>query len=136
MTLLAANSIYSNNSAYNSGVQFLTSGGIENAKTCKVYANFNSSGSINYSFNVSSVTINGLGDFTINFSNAASTSYHSSFSHCSADGEYGRSYNCVLGYYSSTSSSLRLVSRGSGPYGGRGEYNGKTYDPMSMGAFW
>lgn len=132
MAILAANSIYSNDSSYNGTVQYLSSSGTEIGKFCKAYVSFNYYGSIFYSFNVSSVTYNGENYYTVNFSYSAPTAYFSSFSHCSSDGQGGSSYNCVMGYYSATTSSLTILARGSDPYGGISVYR----DAIFAGAFW
>lgn len=53
--------------------QFNDGGGTQVGTLCRAWVNFvGSSGSITASFNVSSVTRNGTGDYTINFTNALS----------------------------------------------------------------
>lgn len=56
-----------------SPVVFQTSTGTEVGQLCRAWVNFNgttSPGTIRASFNVSSVTKNGAGDYTVNFTNA------------------------------------------------------------------
>jgi len=140
MAILSRNEIYSNDSSYNGTVQYVNSSGTEIGKFCKAYVSFNyyvtgpllGGPGMYSSFNVSSVTYNGGNYYTINFSYSAPTAYFSSFSHCSTDGEYGSSYNCVMGYYSATTSSLTIIARGSDPYGGRSVFR----DAIFAGAFW
>lgn len=57
--------------------QFNDGNGTQTGTLCRAWVNFNATGSsgsatINASFNTSSVTVNALGDFTINFTNAFS----------------------------------------------------------------
>lgn len=50
---------------------FQNTSGVEIGQLCKAWVNFaGSTGTRNASFNVSSVTRNGVGDYTINFANA------------------------------------------------------------------
>jgi hypothetical protein len=51
--------------------------------SAKAWVNFNGSGgAINASYNVSSITVNGTGDYTINFTNAMASSNYSITSCC------------------------------------------------------
>lgn len=52
--------------------QFKDSNGVEQGELCRAWVNFNGSGTvaIRTSFNVSSITDNGVGDYTVNFTNA------------------------------------------------------------------
>ena len=62
-----ANGIYSNDMLFNSGY-----GSVATAYGCRAWVNFNGTGTvaINASGNVTSITDNGVGDYTVNFTNA------------------------------------------------------------------
>ena len=70
-TALNLDAILANGS---STTKTLTTGAITSPTAAKAWVNFNGVGTvvINDSFNVSSVTDNGVGDFTVNFTNALS----------------------------------------------------------------
>jgi hypothetical protein len=71
MSTLAVTNIQSQSSG--TLPSFQDSGGVERGRMCVAFVNFNgttSPGTIRSSFNVSSVTKNGTGDYTINFTNA------------------------------------------------------------------
>ena len=75
MSILRVTDIRSNGSTFNDIVTHSNSGGTENARHCRAYVNLGSGSgtpSIRSNFNVNSVTDNGAGDFTVNFSNALS----------------------------------------------------------------
>jgi len=57
---------------YNDAVKFINSSGTENGQLCKAWVNFNGTGTvaIRSSFNVSSITDNGTGNYTVNFANS------------------------------------------------------------------
>ena len=79
MAILESNSIRGNSSSFNSPVQFLTSGGVENGTLCKAWVNFNGTGTvaIRDDFNVNTITDQGNGTYTINFSTALADSDYS-----------------------------------------------------------
>ena len=137
MAQVGANHLRSNASGFNDVVVHQNSGGTENGKLCRAFVQFNgNNGTINHSFNVTSVTNNGLGDFTITFTNTASTASFASAINASGEGEYGRSYNKTTGYLSSTTTTLRLNTRASGPNGGIGETYGIDYLNISAVIFY
>lgn len=81
--------------------------------SAKAWAKFNgTNGTINASYNVSSITVNGTGDFTVNFSNALTDANYSIV----ANGQRSSDVN-QLGIcgnpnaYTPTSSAVRLVNR-------------------------
>ena len=57
---------------YNDAVKFINSSGTENGQLCKAWVNFNGTGTvaIRSSFNVSSISDNGTGNYTVNFANS------------------------------------------------------------------
>jgi hypothetical protein len=71
MSTLAVTNIQSQSSG--TLPSFQDSGGVERGRLCRAFVNFDgttSPGTIRSSFNVSSVTKNGTGDYTVNFTNA------------------------------------------------------------------
>jgi hypothetical protein len=74
MSILRVDAIRDNGSGFNDVVTFANSGGTENGKLARAWVNFNGTGTvaIRAQFNVSSITDNGTGDYTVNFSNAMS----------------------------------------------------------------
>ena len=74
MASLTQTSVKSNGTAFNDVILLQNSDGIENAKLCRAWVNFSGGGTptVRVSFNVSSITDNGNGAYTVNFSNAMS----------------------------------------------------------------
>jgi hypothetical protein len=74
MSTLKTNKIQHLTSGFNNVVQFVDGAGTENGTLCRAWVNFNGTGTvaIRAQFNVSSITDNGTGDYTVNFSNALS----------------------------------------------------------------
>jgi len=64
-------------SASSAAPVFQNSSGTEKGQLAKVWVNFDGSGSERDDFNVSSVTDNGTGDYTVNFSNAMANANYS-----------------------------------------------------------
>jgi hypothetical protein len=88
----------------------------------KAWVNFNgSNGAINTSFNISSVTRNGGGDYTVNFTTAMPSAYYAISGTClPTTGQTGSSYGrAIVPRYDSvpTTSSFRFwtVTTGVGP---------------------
>ena len=82
----------SGNLKFNSGY-----GSVATAYGCRAWVNFNGTGTvaIRASGNVSSITDNGTGDYTVNFTTAlADTNYAA----VSMAGQYGGGVNATLGY--------------------------------------
>lgn len=77
----------SGNFAFNSGY-----GSVATAYGCRAWVNFNGTGTvaIRASGNVSSITDNGTGDYTVNFTNAMPDANYSFIGLCDAIGNYGR----------------------------------------------
>jgi len=89
---------------------------------CRAWVNFTgSSGAINQGFNVTSVTRNGAGDYTVTFTNALSNAYYAvSGSVLPTTSQTNTSYaRCIVLYYnvtpSTTSFRFQTVSGGIGP---------------------
>jgi hypothetical protein len=70
--------------------QWLNSDGTENYK-CRAWVNFNGTGTvaIRASGNVSSITDNGTGNYTVNFTNAMADANYSGFGSCGVGGYNG-----------------------------------------------
>ena len=80
MSTLKVNTVQHNTSGFNNVVQFTDGGGTQNGVLCRAWVNFDgtfgtspfttANGGIRAAFNVSSITDNGTGDYTVNFSNS------------------------------------------------------------------
>ena len=72
MSTLKVNTVQHNTSGFNNVVQFTDGAGTQNGTLCRAWVNFNGTGTvaIRASFNVSSITDNNNGDYTVNFSNS------------------------------------------------------------------
>lgn len=90
--------------------QFQNSAGTQIGTLCRTWVNFvGSSGSINASFNVSSITVNGSGDYTVNFTNAfADTAYS-----VASVGTFGDNALCFVGPNNGgrATGSVRVIAR-------------------------
>jgi hypothetical protein len=85
-------------------------GSAEQSGLCKAWANFNGTGTpaIRASFNVSSITDNGTGDYTVNFTTAlADANYAAVGTVGIGSGETRRDNNCICYSRSSSSASFR-----------------------------
>jgi hypothetical protein len=81
MSTLVTATVKSNSS---SPPAFQNSSGTQIGTLCRAWVNFNGTGTvaINAQFNVSSITDNGTGDYTVNFSNAMSDANYSTIGSC------------------------------------------------------
>jgi hypothetical protein len=72
MSTLKVTNIQSNGAGFNDVVSFQNSSGTQNGTLCRTWVNFNGTGTvaIRAQFNVSSITDNGTGDYTVNFATA------------------------------------------------------------------
>lgn len=74
--------------------QFNDGNGTQTGTLCRAWVNFNGTGTvaIRASFNVSSITDNGTGDYTVNFTNALADANYSVVATCSGNviGQTGR----------------------------------------------
>jgi hypothetical protein len=72
MSTLKVTNIQSNGAGFNDVVSFQNSSGTQNGTLCRTWVNFNGTGvvAIRASFNVSSITDNGAGSYTVNFTTA------------------------------------------------------------------
>ena len=127
MSTLKVNTVQHNTSGFNNVVQFTDGAGTQNGTLCRAWVNFNGTGTvaIRGSFNVSSITDNGTGDYTVNYTNSVSDS------NCSIlatggrnpDGTGGeRLTSTYIDRYSA--SSMRVLNNET--------YSGGTLDPPAM----
>jgi hypothetical protein len=72
MSTLKVTNIQSNGTGFNDVVNFQNASGTNNGTLCRAWVNFDGTGTpaIRDSFNVSSITDNGTGDYTVNFTTA------------------------------------------------------------------
>ena len=79
MSTLKVTNIQSNGSGFNDVVSFQNSSGTQNGTLCRTWVNFNGTGTvaIRAQFNVSSITDNGTGDYTVNFATALADANYS-----------------------------------------------------------
>lgn len=97
-----------------------TIGGSCLTQTCRAWVNFNGTGTvaIRASYNVSSITDNGVGDYTVNFTTAMPDANYAAISESNAEGVSGSSYLSMLCFNSQTVSSVRFTSKGDYPSSG------------------
>jgi hypothetical protein len=90
---------------------------------CRAWVNFNGTGTvaIRSSGNVSSITDNGVGDYTVNFTTAMPDANYAAVSESNAVGVSGSSYQSLLSFSSQTASSVRFTSVGDYPSGGNND---------------
>jgi hypothetical protein len=76
---------------------------------CRAWVNFNGTGTvaIRASFNVSSITDNGVGDFSINFTNAMPDALFS----VNGTGSQNNTYNCIVATNDKTYSNSTALAR-------------------------
>ena len=100
MSTLVTATVKSNSS---SPIAFQNSSGTEIGRMCRAFVNFNGTGvvAINAQFNVSSITDNGNGDYTLNFTNALSDQYYSTVGSCNRESGQG---DGILSLYASNGS--------------------------------
>jgi hypothetical protein len=116
MSTLKVTNIQSNGSGFNDVVSFQNSSGTQNGTLCRTWVNFNGADTvaIRASFNVSSITDNGTGDYTVNFATAlADANYAHLITNDSGSSIDARFSNTI----SALSSSLRFTTRFEGPNG-------------------
>ena len=91
MSTLKVDTVQHNTSGFNNVVTFADGAGTENGTLCRAWVNFNGTGtpSIFNDFNVSSISDEATGDYTINFSNALSNANYAVASIISVNGSSG-----------------------------------------------
>jgi hypothetical protein len=108
-TLTGVTSISSD--AANTPVVMQDSG--SNTNTCRAWVNFNGTGTvaIRASFNVSSITDNGTGDYTLNFTTAMPDANYAVTGTSSVGGASSGNGVCAVGNADPTTSACRVVAR-------------------------
>lgn len=91
---------------------FKDGNGTQIGTLCRAWVNFNGTGTvaIRASFNVSSITDNGTGDYTVNFTNAMSDA---NYAVTGVVGESATGGNSILETYTPVSGSVRVTTRAS-----------------------
>jgi hypothetical protein len=123
MSTLKTNKIQHLTSGFNNVVQFVDGAGTENGTLCRAWVNFNGTGTvaIRASFNVSSITDNGTGLYTVNFTNAMSDANYSTMAQCIACGIVAGLYvevtgTTACGTPTTSSTALRTITSGGTTY--------------------
>ena len=99
-------------SSFSTPTVFQNTSGTEVGQLCRAWVNFvGASGTRNGSFNVSSVTRNTTGDYTVNFTNAMADTVYSAVATTYRTPDAYASVSYVGAY---TSSSVRIINRGLG----------------------
>jgi hypothetical protein len=89
---------------------------VEIGQLCRAWVNFNGNGgAIRSFFNVSSITVNGTGDYRINYTNAFASANYSFVSSCSGNGGTNTGSATPLDQTDLLTTSTRIVTRGVGP---------------------
>lgn len=97
-----------NSLSANTTTIFQDNSGREMGQLCKAWVNFNGTGTvaIRDSFNVSSITDNGVGSYTVNLINAMSDTNYAPL----ATATSGTTPRCVIGAFVSTTSAIAVVT--------------------------
>lgn len=108
MSTLVTATVKSNSS---SPIAFQNSSGTENGRMCRAWVNFNGSGvvAIRGSFNVSSITDNDVGNYTVNLTNALSDANYAVVGMSAHNLAAVNGLRCVMGGSDYTSSSCRII---------------------------
>ena len=108
MSTLVTATVKSNNG---SPVAFQNSSGTEIGRMCRAWVNFNGSGvvAIRGSFNVSSITDNDVGNYTVNLTNALSDANYAVVGMSAHNLAAVNGLRCVMGGSDYTSSSCRII---------------------------
>lgn len=99
---------------------FNNSSGVEVGELCRAWVNFNGTGTvaIRASFNVSSITDNGVGDYTVNFTNAmpdANFSVLATNEYLNTRGDAASNHNIYIAAYAASASSANVQTFTSTP---------------------
>lgn len=114
MSTLKVTNIKSNGAGFNDVVSFQNSSGTQNGTLCRAFINFNGTGLIatRAQFNVSQITDNGVGDYTITFTNALTDGNYFASGSCQMNGIMGNLNVDLFGSGSMLTSSCRVRSSG------------------------
>ena len=114
MSTLKVTNIQSNGAGFNDVVSFQNSGGTQNGTLCRAFINFNGTGVIatRAQFNVSLLTDNGVGDYTITFTNDLVDGNYFASGSCQMNGIVSSLAVDLFGSGSMLTSSCRVRSSG------------------------
>ena len=109
MSTLKVNTVQHNTSGFNNVVAHTDGAGTVNAAHCRAWVNFDGTGTvaIRAQFNVSSITDNGTGQYTVNFSSSMSDANYAAVG-MGGDIQNIRPY--IVDAYSYSSGSLAMAS--------------------------
>jgi len=126
MSELGANSLRSNSSSFNSPITFETSGGTENGRLCRAFVNFNGQGAvaIRSQFNVTSITDNDTGYYTVNLTTAMSNTNYAAIASAS---DTAKLCGVSPARETKTTSSFSVITRSV-------DGSGDRYDPSQVSA--
>ena len=119
MSTLKVTNIQSNAAGFNDVVSFQNSGGTQNGTLCRAFVNFDGTGvvAIRASFNVSSITDTGTGQYTVNFTNAMTAANFSMSLSGNHHNDVALGFAGFLGVFTTTSAGFRSTN-----------VNGNDYD--------
>jgi len=111
MSTLKTNTIQHLTSGFNNIVTHTDGAGTVNAAHCRAWVNYNGNGvvSIRASFNVSSITDNDAGNYTVNLTNALSDANYAVVGMSAHGTAAANGLRCVMGGSDYTSSSCRII---------------------------
>jgi hypothetical protein len=114
MSNLKVTNIQSNGTGFNDVVSFQNASGTENGILCRAWVNWNGQGTvaIRASFNVSSITDDATGKYTINFSNSMPDANYAMGMLCQED--TGGGVRTISGYSTRSASAMPVDTRNSG----------------------
>jgi hypothetical protein len=141
MSSLWVNEVKHHTTGFNNVVRFTDGAGTENGTLCRAWVLFNGTyvsgdntfrlgSGIHAAFNVTSVTDNGIGNYTVNFTNAMPNANYAGFVEASVAGVVNNSWQSIMYLSTRTTSSVLIRSHGDPP---NGAVNDK--DNVSVGIF-
>jgi len=132
MSSLWVNEVKHHTTGFNNVVQFTDGAGTENGTLCRAWVLFNgtfvsdpapnniftlANGGIHAAFNVSSITDNGVANYTVNFTNAMPDANYAAFIEHDIVGVYQGSYQSLMYFSTRTTSSVLIRAYGDSPQG-------------------
>ena len=116
MSNLKVTNIQSNGTGFNDVVSFQNASGTQNGTLCRAWVSFNGYGTvaIRDSFNVSSITDDATGKYTMNFSNAMNDANYA----CVGGSRYAQGGSSILSNFhdAETTTSVKVYTVGSAYY--------------------
>jgi hypothetical protein len=132
MSSLWVTEVKHHTTGFNNVVRFTDGAGTENGTLCRAWVLFNGTyvsgdntftlgSGIYAAFNVSSITDNGVADYTVNFTNAMPDANYAAFCEASPTGVYAGSYQSIQYVDTRTTSTVRLLAQGDYPAGSKAD---------------